>query len=91
MEQNDLDHNLDYIDLDHDQNDALFTGDIPCSIKQSTLFIVQSLLHSNTSNIRIKIIQIEMVCLHGTKFLNQDCNLDHVPDNFAQLNGVYYN
>ena len=48
------------------------------------LFIVQSLLNRNPSNIWIKIIQIaiQIECLHGTKFLNPDRNLD--PDKFAQ-------
>ena len=45
------------------------------------LFIVQSLLHRNRPNIWIKIIKIK--CLHETKFLDPDHDLDRNPDNFA--------
>ena len=36
-------------------------------------------------NILVKIIQItsSFVCLHGTKYLDLDCDLDHDLDNFA--------
>ena len=50
--------------------------------KQITLlFIVQSLLYCNPPNILIKIIQIK--CLHRTKFLDPNSNLDLDLDNFA--------
>ena len=54
------------------------------------LFIDQSLLHHNPPNIWIKITQIEIQieCLHGTKFLNPDCNLDLDPHNFNQCKQV---
>ena len=48
------------------------------------LFIVHSLLHHSPPDIWIKIIQIaiQIKCLHGTKFVDQDCdlyrNLDHL-------------
>ena len=49
------------------------------------LFIVQSSLHSNPPNIWIKIIQIviQIECLHGTKVLDPDGDLDCDLDNFA--------
>ena len=65
----------------------LFTRDILYSTKTITLlFIVQSLEHFNPSDNWIKIIQIaiQIECLHGTKFLNPDNNLDRDLDNFAQ-------
>ena len=50
----------------------------------SSMVIVQSLLHRNPPNIRIKIIEIaiQIKCLHGTKFPDPDCDLDHNPDKF---------
>ena len=49
------------------------------------LFIVQSLLHCNPPILWIKIIQIaiHIKCLHGTKYLDSDQDLDCDPDNFA--------
>ena len=49
------------------------------------MFIVQSLLHHNQSNIWIKInkIAIQIECLHRTNFLYTDRNLHGDPDDFA--------
>ena len=68
-------------DLDHDPEDVpVYMGH---SLFNSTkgiilLFIVQSFLHRNPPNIWIKIIQIaiRINSLHGTKFLDPDCDLD---------------
>ena len=75
-------------DLDCDPEDApVATGNSLFNITKSVtlLFIVQSLLHCNPSNIWIKIIPItiQIKCLHWTKFLNLDRNSNHDPDNFA--------
>ena len=57
------------------------------------LFIVQSLLHCtcNPLYIWIKIIHIaiKILCLHGTKFLDPDCDLDPDLDYFAPCKRVY--
>ena len=80
----DPDYNLD-CDLDHHPD---YTGhSLFNTTKHITLlFIVQSLLHHNPPNIWIKMIQItiQIECLHGTKFLDPDCNLHRHLDNFAQ-------
>ena len=55
-------------------------------------FIVQSLLHRNPPLIWIQIIRItiQIECLHRTKFLDPDRNLDRNPDNFALHKGIYF-
>ena len=65
----------------------IYTGHSLFNITKSItlFFIVQSLLHHNPPHIWTKIIQItiQIECLHGTKYLDLDCDLDHDPDNFA--------
>ena len=66
-------------DLDCDPEDVPFYmgNSFFLTKKRITLFfIVQSLLHCDTPNICIKIIQIVIFeCFHGTKFLDRDHDL----------------
>ena len=82
----DLDSNLD-CNLDHDPEDVpVYTGhSLFHTTKRITLlFIVQSLLNHNPLNIWLKIIRItiQIDCLHGTKVLDSnrdlDCDLDNL-------------
>ena len=75
----DLDHNLDRDpDVPDYTRHLLFNTTKPITL----LFIIQTLLHRNPPNIWIKIIQItiQIVCLHGTIFIDLDRDLD----NFAK-------
>ena len=76
-----LDCNPEVVPVNHNTGHTLFN-----TTKRITLLIiVQSLLHPNPANIWIKIIQIEIQirCLHRTKFLYTDQDLHHDPDNSA--------
>ena len=66
----DLDHNLDRV-----QKMYPFTQDIYCSIQQSVSHCCLLLSHCYNA--------IHIECLHGTKFLDPDHDLDCDPDNFA--------
>ena len=84
----DLDCNMD-CNLDHDPEDVpVYMEDsfFHTTKRITLLFIVQSLLHHNPPNIWIKMIQIEY--LHGTKYIDLDCDLDCDPGNFAHVNRV---
>ena len=86
IEQNYLDRDLDYINLDRSPKDASFTLDFHCSIDKvrHIYVIVQSLFvdpDCNPSNMWIEIFQIAILieCLQETKFLDPDRNLDRDP------------
>ena len=77
-----------YLDCDLDCNLDHDPEDVHREFKFNTtllLFIVWSLLHHNPPHIWIKIMKIviQIECLHETKFLNPDHNLDCDLDNFA--------
>ena len=74
--------------LDRNPEDVpIYTGHSLSSTTKGIklLFIVQSLLHCNPSNIWIEIIQItiQIECLHRKKFLDPDSHLDRILDNFV--------
>ena len=74
----DLDCNLD-CDLDRDPEDVpVYTGHslLNTTKRITLLFIVQSLLHHDPPNIWIKIISIEIECLHGINCLDPGRFLD---------------
>ena len=96
QEQNYLDHNIDCnldYHLDSNPEDAsVYIGHLLFNLTKSIMivFIVQSLCDGpdiaiHPASIWIKIIQIEIKikCLHWTKLIDPDGDLDCNPDNFA--------
>ena len=74
-----------------------FAQDIHCSIEQSTSHCFSLLSHGNIaihliSGLKLSRSRFQIKCLHGTKFLNPDLNLDCDSDSFTPCKwGTYFN